>query len=278
MVGKRVGSAYVDGRTTYFGFIGARKLMSPREERAASESELVEANLRLVVGVAKRFRGHGMDLDDLIQIGNIALMAAARNFNPSRGRFSTYALRAIEQALSRATAEQGGFGHIPETLGKLGRQVRRLWSQMAQELGREPTLEEVAERLGVPLKRLEVCERASQSPFSLERLVFEADGVGESPTLGDVVPDKSPLVGDIVTEHAFAEAFAEAFWRVIKGILPELELMVLELRFGRQDGITHTLIEVGKIMGVSYEWVRQLQNRALRRLRESPEMARFKVP
>ena len=268
-----------EGLDRYLAAIGETGLLGKQEECRLCEDGyagrmvLVERNLRLVVAVAKRFRGHGMDLDDLIQIGNIALMAAARNFNPRRGRFSTYAFYAIEQALSRATAEQGGFGHIPETLGKLGRQARRLWSQMAQELGREPTLEEIAKRLGVSLEQLQIYERVHRLAASLEALVFERNGGGDGPHWKDVVADQFPSVDAAV----IGSVFGEEVWSVVERMLPAKELRVLELRFGRGGGEIRTLKQVGEVIGASYEWVRKLEQRALQRLRDSPKFAHFDI-
>ncbi len=260
----------------YLKEIGRVPLLSADEERELAErmaqgdeeakDRLVEANLRLVVSIAKRYVGKGMFFLDLIQEGNIGLMKAVDKFDYEKGfKFSTYATWWIRQAITRAIADQARTIRIPvhmvETIHKVSRKSREL----LQELGREPTAEEIAEALGMTAEKVREIMKIAQDPVSLETPIGEE----EDSHLGDFIPDDdAPQPSEI----ASATILREVIERELHTLTPREE-HVIKLRFGLYDGRSRTLEEVGKEFDITRERIRQIEAKALRKLRH-PSRAR----
>jgi len=227
-------------------------------ERA--QEHLIKANSRLVVSVAKKYVGRGVPFLDLIQEGNIGLIRAVNKFDYRRGyKFSTYATWWIRQAVTRAIADQGRTIRVPVHMYEQINRLTRTSRQLVQELGREPTTEEIAEALGVSTKKVEQVIRVSQRPLSLEMPVGEE----EDSYLGDFIPDED---AQSPTDEASRQLLREVIDEIFASLSPR-EVRILQLRFGLVDGYNYTLEEVGRKFGVTRERIRQIEAQALGRLR-----------
>ena len=254
----------------YLKEIGRVPLLTPEDEQRlarrvaagdeAARQQMIEANLRLVVAVAKRYAGRGMLLLDLIQEGNMGLLKAVEKFDYTKGyNFSTYATWWIRQSITRAIADQARTIRIPVHMVELINRVIRTSHSMVQELGREPTPEEVAQKLRLSPEKVEEILKIAQDPVSLETPVGEED----DSHLGDFIQDNEasePL------EATASNLLREQLEKAMASLTPREE-KVLRLRFGFEDGKPHTLEEVGKKFNVTRERVRQIESKALRRLR-----------
>ena len=263
----------------YLKEIGKVPLLSAEEEIELAQKmeigdqeakkRLAEANLRLVVSIAKRYVGRGMLFLDLIQEGNLGLIKAVEKFDYRKGyKFSTYATWWIRQAITRAIADQARTIRIPvhmvETINKLIRVSR----QLLQELGREPTPEEIAEEMNLPVERVREILKISQEPVSLETPIGEE----EDSHLGDFIQDDNvPVPADAAAFTLLKEQLVE-----VLGTLTEREQKVLRLRFGLDDGRARTLEEVGKEFNVTRERIRQIEAKALRKLRHPSRSRKLK--
>ena len=230
-----------------------------RDGQAAQE-HLIKANSRLVVSVAKKYVGRGVPFLDLIQEGNIGLIRAVKKFDYRRGyKFSTYATWWIRQAVTRAIADQGRTIRVPVHMYEQINRLTRTSRQLVQELGRDPTTEEIAEELGVSPRKVEHIMRVSQRPLSLEMPVGEE----EDSYLGDFIEDED---ADSPSEAAGQQLLREVIDEIFQSLTPR-EVRILQLRFGLVDGYCYTLEEVGKKFGVTRERIRQIEAQALSRLR-----------
>ena len=263
----------------YLKEIGKVPLLSAEEEielakrmengDQEAKKRLAEANLRLVVSIAKRYVGRGMLFLDLIQEGNLGLIKAVEKFDYRKGyKFSTYATWWIRQAITRAIADQARTIRIPvhmvETINKLIRVSR----QLLQELGREPTPEEISEEMGMPVDRVREILKISQEPVSLETPIGEE----EDSHLGDFIQDDNvPVPAEAASFTLLREQLVE-----VLGTLTEREQKVLRLRFGLDDGRARTLEEVGKEFNVTRERIRQIEAKALRKLRDPSRSRKLK--
>lgn len=230
------------------------------EDGWAAREHLITANSRLVVSVAKKYMGRGVPFQDLIQEGNIGLIRAAKKFDYRRGhKFSTYATWWIRQAVTRAIADQGRTIRVPVHMGDQINKLLRVQHQLLQRLGRDPSVEELAEALDIPPKKVENMIQVARRPLSLETPTDDE----EDSVLGDFVPDQeAPAPDDTATYNLLRQHLGE-----VLDELPPREVRILQLRYGLLDGQAYTLEEVGSKMGVTRERVRQIEAQALSRLR-----------
>ena len=230
------------------------------EDSWAARDHLITANSRLVISVAKKYMGRGVPFLDLIQEGNIGLIRATKKFDYRRGhKFSTYATWWIRQAVTRAIADQGRTIRVPVHMGDQINKLLRYQHQLTQKLGRDPSVEELAAELDVPIKKVENMIQVARRPLSLETPTDDE----EDSVLGDFIEDdEAPAPADSATYNLLKEHL-----QVILNDLPPREVRILQLRYGLLDGQAYTLEEVGNKMGVTRERVRQIEAQALSRLR-----------
>ena len=273
------GLAIDDPVRMYLKEIGKVDLLSPDEEielakrmlegDEKAKQRLAEANLRLVVSIAKRYVGRGMLFLDLIQEGNLGLIKAVEKFDYTKGyKFSTYATWWIRQAITRAIADQARTIRIPVHMVETINKVIRVSRQLLQELGHDPSPEEIAEEMGIPADKVREILKIAQEPVSLETPIGEE----EDSHLGDFIPDDdAPEPAEVASFTLLKEQLVD----VLKTLTPREE-KVLRLRFGIEDGRTRTLEEVGKEFNVTRERIRQIEAKALRKLRHPSRSKKLK--
>ena len=273
------GIAIDDPVKIYLKEIGRVPLLSMEEDKQLAErmaqgdtnakKRLCEANLRLVVSIAKKFVGRGMQFLDLIQEGNLGLLKAVEKFDYNKGfKFSTYATWWIRQAITRAIADQARTIRIPVHMVETITKVKKASSQLLHETGHDPTTEEIAERLEMPVERIQEIIRIAQDPVSLETPIGEE----EDSHLGDFIQDDdAPAPADAASLMLLKEQLNE-----VLSTLSDREARVLRLRFGLEDGRARTLEEVGKEFDVTRERIRQIEAKALRKLRHPSRSKKVK--
>ena len=238
-----------------------RRLERRIEQGLAAREHLIKANTRLVVSIAKKYMGRGVPFLDLIQEGNLGLMKAVKKFDYTRGyRFSTYATWWIRQTITRSIADQGRTIRVPVHMSDRIRRLYKTARKLEQECGRKPTPEEIAEEMNVEPRKVRWMLRVSWRPMSLERPIGDD---GDSDELGSFIEDRST---PMPTENAAQRLLAEKIQEMLTTLTPR-EARILRLRFGLVDGCSHTLEEVGQRFGLTRERIRQIEGKALRRLR-----------
>jgi RNA polymerase primary sigma factor len=249
----------------------AEEIDLARQVRAGSleaRQRMVEANLRLVISIAKRYRCRGLSFEDLVQEGIIGLMAAIARYDPDKGyRFSTYATHWIRQAIGRSIDNHGRLIRLPSHVSDALRKLERCRSLLARRLGRQPTLSELSLETDVPVKKLQGLLQSSQEPLSLDALLGET----EETSLGDLLLDAAAPDPEQQTIHSRGRESLEN----ILNVLRPRERRVIEKRFGFADGRVHSLQEVGEQLQMSREGVRQIEVRALRKLKQAAHAFRL---
>jgi RNA polymerase primary sigma factor len=270
-----------DSIQMYLREIGKVPLLSAEEEvslarrkdagDAEAAKKLVEANLRLVVSIAKKFTGRSLSLLDLIQEGNIGLFRAVEKFDYKKGyKFSTYATWWIRQAITRALADQSRTIRIPVHMVETINKFQQIERQLIQDLGREPLAEEIAAEMGEPIEKIRQIIKISQDTVSLETSVG-GDGEDDS-TLGDFIEDVKTVSPDKV---AALQLLRDDVRAIIETLSPR-EQKILEMRFGLNDGVAHTLEEVGQEFGVTRERIRQIESKALEKIQQHHHMRKLR--
>lgn len=269
-----------DSIQMYLREIGKVPLLTPDEEiqlakrkekgDAEAKRRLIEANLRLVVSIAKKFTGKSLSLLDLIQEGNIGMFRAVEKFDYRKGyKFSTYATWWIRQAITRALADQSRTIRIPVHMVETINRFQQVERQLIQDLGREPLPEEIAAEMGEPVEKIHHIIKISQETISLETSVGEDD---EDSTLGDFIEDIKTVSPDRV---AAMQLLRDHVKSIVQELTPR-EQKILEMRFGLHDGVSHTLEEVGQEFGVTRERIRQIEAKALERIQQHFDMRKLK--
>ena len=273
------GIAVDDPVRMYLKEIGKVSLLSTEDEillaekmeagDEAARQKLAEANLRLVVSIAKKYVGRGMLFLDLIQEGNLGLIKAVEKFDHTKGfKFSTYATWWIRQAITRAVADQARTIRVPVHMVETINKLIRIKRQLLQQLGREPSPEEIAKEMDIPVERIAEIEKIAQEPISIDTPIGEE----EDSHLGDFIPDEEALAP---AEAAAYTLLREQLVDVLQTLTPREE-KVLKLRFGLDDGRARTLEEVGKEFNVTRERIRQIEAKALRKLRHPSRSKKLK--